>query len=86
MTFRFEVDESKWNLVSEKGLPQEDEWFLLVVEESDGEYDYFMGSYCKEDDVFYVDFGLGGLSTEAENVIAWDPILEGNDNYLKVTK
>ena len=45
-----------------------------------------MGTYNEEEKIFYVDFGFGGSVVEADNVIAWAPLFENDDGYLKVEK
>lgn len=69
MNFNLSVD--KWNLVSEKGLPEDGEWCFLVWKTENGELDWSVGGYDEGEQSFYVNFGLGGLILEAKDVIAW---------------
>lgn len=69
MNFSLSVD--KWNLVSEKGLPEDGEWCFLVWKTAKGELDWSVGGYNENKQSFYVNFGLGGLVLDAEDVIAW---------------
>lgn len=69
MNFNLSVD--KWNLVSEKGLPEDGEWCFLVWKTHDGELDWSVGGYNESENEFYVNFGMGGLVLGAEDVIAW---------------
>jgi hypothetical protein len=74
MNFKLNVD--NWNIVSEKGLPTDGEFCFLVWKSSDGEYNWSVGGYNKNEKEFYVDFGLGGLVLEEKNVIAWAEFFE----------
>ena len=69
MNFNLSVD--KWNLVSEKGLPEDGEWCFLVWKSENGELDWSIGGYNESEKNFYANFGLGGLVLEAKDVIAW---------------
>ncbi len=69
MNFNLSVD--KWNLVSEKGLPEDGEWCFLVWKHDDGELDWSVGGYSESENEFYVNFGMGGLVLSAEDVVAW---------------
>ena len=82
MKFKFEIDETRWNYVKEKGLP-EDDGFCIVIWKMGGTYDYHMGSYCEVNHQFYVNFGLGGMVLDADSVVAWAPLFD-EDNYLQI--
>ena len=69
MNFNLSVD--KWNLVSEKGLPEDGAWCFLVWKWENGELNWSVGGYNESEQSFYVNFGLGGLVLEAKDVIAW---------------
>ncbi|MDE6016678.1 MAG: hypothetical protein K2H41_13485 [Acetatifactor sp.] len=69
MKFNLSVD--KWNLVSEKGLPEDGEWCFLVWKTEDGELQWSIGGYDESEENFYVDFGMGGMVLDAKDVIAW---------------
>ncbi|MDE7270850.1 MAG: hypothetical protein K2N81_10310 [Acetatifactor sp.] len=69
MKFNLSVD--KWNLVSEKGLPEDGEWCFLVWKTEDGELQWSIGGYNESEENFYVDFGMGGMVLDAKDVIAW---------------
>jgi hypothetical protein len=69
MNFRLSVD--KWNLVSEKGLPEDGEFCFLVWKSDDGAYHWSAGGYDESAKEFFIDFGYGGLVLGAENVVAW---------------
>ena len=84
MKFEFKIDETKWNYVKDKGFPEDDEWGMVIYE-TDEEYDYHIGSYSEEEKIFYVDFGYGGSSVDADSVVAWVPLFEGDDGYLNIT-
>jgi len=84
MKIRFEIDETKWNFVSEKGMPEDGEWCFVVWKADDGEYDYHIGGYNEQENTFYMNFGLEGCVLEADNVVAWTSLFEEDQNYLKV--
>jgi hypothetical protein len=69
MNFKLSVD--KWNLVSEKGLPEDGEFCFLVWKSDDGKYNWSAGGYNEIDKEFYIDFGYGGMVIEAKDVVAW---------------
>lgn len=69
MNFKLSVD--KWNLVSEKGLPEDGEFCFLVWKSDDGKYNWSVGGYDEKEKEFYIDFGYGGLVLEAERIVAW---------------
>jgi hypothetical protein len=69
MNFKLSVD--KWNLVSEKGLPEDGEFCFLVWKSDDGKYNWSAGGYSEIDKEFYIDFGYGGMVLEAKDVVAW---------------
>lgn len=69
MKFHLSVD--KWNLVSEKGLPEDGEWCFLVWKTEDGELEWCVGGYSESEEQFYVNFGEGGMVLDANDVIAW---------------
>jgi hypothetical protein len=69
MSFKLSVD--KWNLVSEKGLPEDGEFCFLVWKSDDGEYNWSAGGYSEREKEFFIDFGYGGLVLKAEDVVAW---------------
>lgn len=74
MNFKLSVE--KWNLVSEKGLPEDGTWCFFVWQSDDGEYNWNVGGYNANEKIFFVDFGLGGLVLEEENIIAWAVLFE----------
>jgi hypothetical protein len=74
MNFKLSVD--NWNIVSENGLPEDGEFCFLIWKSSDGEYNWSVGGYNKNEKAFYVDFGLGGLVLEEKNVVAWAKFFE----------
>lgn len=76
----FKLSVEKWNLVSEKGLPEDSTWCFLVWQSDDGEYNWSMGGYNADEKFFYVNFGLGGLVLEAEHVVAW-AVLFGDEVF-----
>lgn len=78
MNFNLSVD--KWNLVSEKGLPEDGEWCFLVSKTENGEWDWSVGGYNESEKSFYVNFGPGGLVLEAEDVIAW-AVIYGDETF-----
>lgn len=78
MNFKLSVE--KWNLVSEKGLPEDGEWCFLVWKSDDGEINWSAGGYNAQDKEFFIDFGHGGLILEAENVVAW-AVFFGDENF-----
>lgn len=69
MNFSLRVD--KWNLVSEKGLPEDEEWCFLVWKTEEGEFEWSVGGYSESEQRFYVNFGQGGLVLDAADVVAW---------------
>ena len=74
MNFKLSVD--RWNLVSEKGLPQDGEFCFLVWKSEDGEYNWSAGGYNANEKEFYIVFGYGGLVLSEENVVAWAVFFE----------
>lgn len=74
INFKLVVDERQWNVVSEKGYPEEYSWcFLILKTEAEGEYDYFVGGYIPDRKCFWVNFGLGGAVVDDNEVFAWAP-------------
>lgn len=85
LKFRFRIEESDWNYVEEKGLPEDGTWCFVIWKDSNGDYDYHLGGYDEDSNEFYVNFGMGGAVLSADSVIAWVPISEGEDNFLQQT-
>ncbi len=69
MNFKLSID--KWNLVSEKGLPEDGTWCFVVWKTHDGKYDWTVGGYDEKEKKFYANFGLGGMVMKEEHVVAW---------------
>ena len=84
--FSFEIPKEKWNIVSEVGLPKEDEgmWCLLVCEDIKGRFTYDVGGYNEYNNTFYLNCGYGGMVVDAENVVAWVSLFNPDDGFLKV--
>lgn len=82
MKFNLNIAEEKWNLVSEKGYPEDGEWCFLIYE-CKGEYHYFVGGYHEDESQFYVNFGFGGAVVDAVDVYAW--ALFEDAEYLSVS-
>ena len=81
--FKFEISEKDWNLVSEKGLPEDGEWcFIIYKTDREPQYDFFVGGYNEEQKEFWVSFGYGGAVVDAENVVAWADFEVEADKYL----
>ena len=84
--FSFEIPKEKWNIVSEVGLPQGDDgmWCLLVFDYFHNEnYEYGFGG-LRDDNTFYVNFGCGGMVSDADSVVAWVSLFNPDDGFLKV--
>lgn len=82
MRYKFEVPEERWNYVKEKVLPVDGVWCILVCSFRKGDYHYEIGGYNEPENEFYVNFGMGGCVIEAEFVVAWATLFDG-DEYLK---
>jgi len=84
--FSFEIPKEKWNIVSEVGLPKEDEgmWCLLVCEDFKDRFTYEVGGYNEYNNTFYLNCGYGGMVIDAKNVVAWISLFNPNDGFLKV--
>ncbi len=84
MDIKFEITD--WNLIADKGLPNEEEMcYILVVKKAKGGYGYEFGGYKEESQSFYVNWGLGGCVIEADSVVAWAPLFTGK-NFLTVVE
>lgn len=73
---KFNLTVKKWNLVAKSGLPQDGTWCFYIWKTHEGKYDWAIGGYNACEKMFYVDFGLGGLVMEAENVVAWATVFK----------
>lgn len=84
--FSFEIPKEKWNIVSEVGLPSEDEgmWCMLVCKNFKDEFTYNVGGYNEYNNTFYLNCGYGGMVIDAENVVAWVSLFNPDDGFLKV--
>ena len=80
----FNLSVQKWHLVSEKGLPKDGTWCFLVWKSAkDGtwcflvwksakdEYEWTIGGYNEAEKYFYANLGLGGMSVDVDEVVAW---------------
>lgn len=68
----FKLCVEDWNFVDKVGYPAYDEWcFIITKSQHSCLYDWGMGGYSAEHKTFYVNYGLGGLVTEQQDVIAW---------------
>lgn len=70
----YELKINDWKMVASDGLPLDGTWCFLIVKDKDGAISWELGGYNKERHEFYLNFGLGGLITIEENVIAWAPL------------
>ncbi len=69
-----------WNMVSEVGLPDYDDWCFIVTPSQHGcYYDWGVAGYNKEAKTFYVNYGMGGLVYDESDVIAWKPFTNFKD-------
>lgn len=82
--FVFEIKDSDWNYVEEKGLPEDGAWCFFIWQTGGDEYEYAVGGYHADKNTFYVNFGFGGCVFEAEGVVAWVPMFNGEDKFLKI--
>lgn len=84
--FSFEIPKEKWNIVSEVGLPKEDDgmWCVLVCKNFKDEFTYRVGGYNEYNNTFYLNCGYGGMVIDAENVVAWVSLFDPDDSFLKV--
>ena len=58
---------------------------IWIIRDSDGEYTYELGSYNENNKTIYVNFGYGGMVLDVdEDVIAWAPLFDPADHYLKM--
>ena len=69
MNFKLTLD--KWNLVSEKGLPEDGTWCFIAWRNCADEYEWTIGGYNEAEHQFYVNLGMGGMVLEAEEAVAW---------------
>ena len=67
----FKLILDKWNLVSEKGLPEDGTWCFVAWKNCTGEYEWAIGGYQEAEHQFYVNFGMGGMVLEEEEAVAW---------------
>lgn len=71
-----------WNFVDKVGFPAYDEWCFIITESQSGcLYDWGVGGYSAEHKTFYVNYGLGGLVTEQEHVIAWKAFTDFENDF-----
>ena len=70
MSFELDFLED-WNLVSEKGLPEDFTICLVIWKSSDGKLELFAGSYDEEFHQFKTYVGRGGLVLDEKSAIAW---------------
>lgn len=68
----FTLHVENWNFVSEVGYPPDSEWCFIITPSQVGcLYDWGVAGYSKKEKQFYANFGMGGLVTKQEDVIAW---------------
>lgn len=67
-----EIRVRKWHSVSDEGYPEDgDVCFIATKTDGDAPDGWLIGGYNEDENVFYADFGLGGMVTDAEDVIFW---------------
>ena len=69
MNFKLILD--KWNLISEKGLPEDGTRCFVAWRNCADEYEWMIGGYNEAEHQFYVNFGMGGMVLEEEEAVAW---------------
>jgi len=74
----FQTD--NWNLVSEKGYPEDGENCFVLWKTETGDIDWFVGGYDENNESFIADYGLGNFCLDRKYVIAWS---EFSDIKLK---
>lgn len=63
---------TKWHWVEAEGLPEEEyTWCMIMWKCFDGSLDVFAGSYSKERQAFYADYGFGGAVLDGKRVLGW---------------
>ncbi len=77
----FEVCMNDFNLVSEKGYPEDGEFCWVIWKTYNGEYDFSFGGYFEDKHEFYGNCGLGGMVLDEKDVVAWKPM--GEEKVIK---
>lgn len=67
---KFNLSMKKWNITSEKGLPEDGAWCFLLFKSRDS-FSWTIGSYFEDKGHFWANMGFGGMVLEAEDVYAW---------------
>ena len=84
MKINFSISEEKWNYILEKGYPEDGEMCIFIYKYAN-KYSYEFGGYCENKHEFYVNFGLGSMVCDAQNVIAWVPLWSKTSEFLCIT-
>lgn len=78
---QFKLCVEDWNFVDQVGYPPCDEWCFIITPSQYGcLYTWGVGGYSVEQKTFYVNYGLGGLVTDQEDVIAWKAFASFDDD------
>ncbi len=71
LNYELKISPNEWNIIEEVGYPEDDTICIVLYQLKNGDFDWIVAMYSKENHNFYVDYGYGGLVLEQEVAYAW---------------